>query len=122
MSRATMVRRQGTRVTRYVGTSATAANGNVTQGPPWTVAASDVPVSIQEPTEERVQKTFGLELVVDAIGYADPDAFAEGDRLLVTAGPFLGDRHRVAKRIRHRNASVDDQDELALESTTETFP
>lgn len=116
-----MIRRQRTRVTVYRGTPGQAADGNrYLSG--WAAVASEVPVNIQEPTAERVATVFGTDYPVQAVAYADPDALREEDRFLVTAGPFVGEAYQVASRIRHRQGSANDHDELALVATSETIP
>ena len=116
-----MIRRQGTRATVYRGTPATAADGNRYLGAPWAVRASEVPVNIQEPNADRVAMVWGTDFPIEAVAFAAPDAVAEEDRLDITAGPFTGEKFAVTGRIRHRQRSSNDHDELALQSTSEVF-
>jgi len=117
-----IIRKPGIRAAVYVGTETESADGNTYMAAPWTERGSNVPVNIQQPTAERVAQLFGTGYPVEAIGYALPDAFVEGDRFLVTAGPFLTERYEVTKRVRHRQGSGNDHDELALDTTDEVFP
>lgn len=110
-----MIRKQGTRATVYRGTPATAADGNRYLSP-LTVLATDVPVNIQEPNADRAAMIWGTDFPVAAVAFADPDAITEEDRLELTAGPFLGEKYAVVGRIRHRQRSRNDHDELALRS------
>lgn len=116
-----MIRRQGTRVTVYRGTPATAADGNRYLGAPWAVRAEDLHVNIQEPTAERVATVWGTDFPIDAVAFASAGVMAEEDRLDITAGPFVGEKYAVTKVIRHRMRSSNDHDELALQSTSEVF-
>lgn len=122
MSAAAMIRKQGSRVTVYRGTAIANADGNRAVGSPWTEAATGIPITIQNPTAEKVTQVFGAEFLIDAEGYADPDAIAEDDRLTVTAGPYAGQRYAVLTRIPHRMTARVSHDQLGLQVTTEVFP
>lgn len=122
MSFAAINRRQGTKCSVYRGTPTAAADGNHYFGSPWTLTQSDVVVTVQDLTADRRAKVFGADVVADATGFANPDLVAINDRLLVMAGPFVGGKYAVNQSIRHRAGSINNHDELALESTTEVFP
>lgn len=116
-----MIRQQGTLVSVVRGTAGTALDGNRYLAAPWTTVATNVAVNIQDPTAERLAAVFGTDFPVTAVGYAAADAVTEADRLVVTAGPFLGEQFEVTRRIRHRQGSPHDHDELALVTTSEVF-
>ena len=122
MSFASMNRRQGSRCSVYRGTEQTAADGNRSFGSPWTLTAFDVLMSIQALTADRIARLSGVDIVADATGFAAPDVVTAEDRLLVTAGPFVGNRYAVNASTRQRAGSPNHHDELALESTSEVFP
>ena len=122
MSLASMVRRQGSLVAIYRPTFARNSDGTafVTS---WAAIASDVEVNLQGLGYETAQKVFGTQEVVEADGFALSGAdLQRDDRLLVTRGPFLNLKFRVVDLKRHRQGSASDHLEVALQSTTETFP
>ena len=116
-----MIRRQRTLATVYRGTPATAVDGNRYMSA-FAAIASQVAVNIQEPTADRLLAVFGADFPGTAVAYALPDAITEEDRLKITSGPFLGSQYLVTKRVRHRQGSRNDHDELGLVTTAETLP
>jgi len=123
MSVQSMIRRQGTQVSIYRGTAVTSADKNRTLGAPWTLIAVAVWLNLQGLGFDAAQKVFGTQEVVEADGFAFPDAdLQRDDRVVVTAGPYLTLKLRVVERKPHRQGSASDHLEVALQSTTETFP
>lgn len=121
MSLVSMIRRQGTRASVYRGTKRTALNGSTAYGAPWVLVAT-LRLNLQQASAEHTEKAFASVEVLSAVAYAEPRAVAVDDRLLVTSGPFAGNRYWVADLLQQRQGTRHDHDQVALTSTTEAFP
>lgn len=118
-----LIARRGSRVSVYRGTATTQSDGNRSLGS-WTLVSSGTPMLIQPIGDALAQKVFGTAEVVRDRGFVAGSVSLEPttDRILVTSGPRAGQRYRVEEIQSWDHDTRADHQEVALISTTESFP